>query len=122
MTTSRQAPTRVQLSRRKGFKLPPNTVIVARPSKWGNPFVVGHDGNREYCVKLYQALLRGFICLGSKASPEEQQAALAHVRDHLHELRGKHLACWCPLGGDYWSCHANVLLDAARRGRVRRAS
>lgn len=31
-------PERVQLSRRKGWRKPDNTVVVARPSKWGNPF------------------------------------------------------------------------------------
>ena len=33
-------PERVQLSRRKGWKMPPNTVKVTRPGPWGNPFVV----------------------------------------------------------------------------------
>ena len=32
---------RIQLSRRKGWRMPPNTVSVARPTKWGNPFTVG---------------------------------------------------------------------------------
>ena len=31
-------PRRVQLSRRKGWRKPENTVVVARPSRWGNPF------------------------------------------------------------------------------------
>jgi hypothetical protein len=31
-------PERIQLSRRKGWRKPENTVVVARPSKWGNPF------------------------------------------------------------------------------------
>lgn len=31
-------PERIQLKRARGFRLPPNTVIVARPSQWGNPF------------------------------------------------------------------------------------
>ena len=34
-------PRRVQLRRTKGWRMPPNTVKVSRPSKWGNPFVVG---------------------------------------------------------------------------------
>ena len=33
-------PGRVRLSRKKGWKLPPNTVSVARPGRWGNPFSV----------------------------------------------------------------------------------
>jgi len=31
-------PQRVQLRRTKGWRMPANTVVVARPSKWGNPF------------------------------------------------------------------------------------
>lgn len=33
-------PERVQLSRAKGWRMPPNTVKVCRPGPWGNPFVV----------------------------------------------------------------------------------
>lgn len=32
------APQRIQLSRRKGYRKPEGAVVVARPSKWGNPF------------------------------------------------------------------------------------
>ena len=34
-------PIRVQLSRKKGWKMPANTVKVCRPGKWGNPWRVG---------------------------------------------------------------------------------
>jgi hypothetical protein len=37
----RERPHRVQLSRKKGWKMPPNTVRVARPGKWSNPFRIG---------------------------------------------------------------------------------
>jgi len=30
-------PERIQLSRQKGWRKPENTVVVARPSMWGNP-------------------------------------------------------------------------------------
>jgi len=33
-------------------------------------------------------------------------------RLRLHELRGKNLACWCPLGAD---CHGDFLLERANR-------
>jgi hypothetical protein len=29
-------PERIQLRRSKGWRLPPNTVVVARPTRWGN--------------------------------------------------------------------------------------
>lgn len=31
-------PERIQRKRTKGWKMPPNTVNVTRPGKWGNPF------------------------------------------------------------------------------------
>lgn len=106
-------PTRVRLSRKKGFKLPLNTVNVARPSKWGNPFVVGRDGTREECVFKYRALLAGYLCLSSKASPKTLRLAHAYVSKNLWRLRGQDLACWCPLDGG--PCHGDVLLEAANR-------
>lgn len=36
-------PQRIQLSRAKGWKMPPNTVKVDRTTKWGNPFPVEID-------------------------------------------------------------------------------
>lgn len=38
---------RIQLQRTKGWKLPPNTVVVARPSRWGNPYRVGATAHWE---------------------------------------------------------------------------
>lgn len=32
---------RIQLSRAKGWRKPEGAIVVARPSKWGNPFRVG---------------------------------------------------------------------------------
>lgn len=34
-------PERIQRKRTKGWTMPLNTVSVARPSNWGNPFIVG---------------------------------------------------------------------------------
>lgn len=82
-------PTRVQLSRKKGWRLPPNTAKVSRPSKWGNPFVVGKHGSADDCVRRFRNYIRGIGC---------------------QELRGLNLACWCALDQP---CHADVLLELA---------
>lgn len=34
-------PKRIQRRRTKGWRMPPDTVYVGRPGKWGNPFKVG---------------------------------------------------------------------------------
>ncbi|HSH41627.1 MAG TPA: DUF4326 domain-containing protein [Arenicellales bacterium] len=100
-------PRRIQLSRARGWRMPPNTAKVDRTTPWGNPFIVGQHGIRAECVRLYALLMAGNICL-SVGDPHEQQRAYEHVRDHRHELRGRNLACWCPPGAP---CHADVLLE-----------
>lgn len=75
--------------------MPPNTVKVCRPGKWGNPFIVGKDGDALQCVELYE-------CLTADWRTEQAEA--------LAELRGKNLACWCKPGAP---CHADVLLSLA---------
>ena len=55
-------PVRIQLRRTKGWRLPADTVVVSRPAKWGNPFVVGDPGvpDKATACKLYrEALLAG---------------------------------------------------------------
>jgi hypothetical protein len=107
-------PRRIQLSRKKGWKLPPNTVVVSRPTRWGNPFVVGRDGSRATCVGLYEKLMAGYLCFSVKATPAAQNEARRHAAQHLGNLRGKNLACWCPANS---ACHADVLLRLANDQR-----
>ena len=103
-----ERPKRIQLSRAKGWRMPAGAVKVDRSTKWGNPWSVkkarevGYTGTdaelAEICVGMFRnAMLRGL-------------PAVAEIRDHIHELRGKDLACWCPPGSP---CHADVLLEIA---------
>ena len=101
-------PKRIRLSRAKGWRLPDTAKNVARPSVFGNPFVVGRDGTREECVHLYAAMLGGLICLTSKVEVAKQEKLAAVVWENLDLLAGKDLACWCALDGK--PCHADVLL------------
>lgn len=97
-------PRRIQLSRKKGWRLPPNTVVVARPTKWGNPFKVTPERSQNLSVGAFQMWL---IVEGVTAGiPERKQWML----DNLKTLRGKNLACWCKPGT---ACHADVLLRLA---------
>jgi hypothetical protein len=105
-------PKRVRLSRRKGWRKPENTVVVARPSTWGNPFVIGEGGmDRAHAVAAFRTMMfeesdATRVAMGYP-SPEAVVAALA----------GKNLACWCPLDEP---CHADVLLEVANTGRQSR--
>jgi hypothetical protein len=91
-------PERVQY--RRGERLPPNTIYVGRPSRWGNPFKVSVEASRSDVVDLFEAW----------AYADTPQAA--SWREELKlQLRGKDLACWCPVDGK--PCHADVLLRLA---------
>lgn len=135
-------PERIQLRRTKGWRIPDNTVIVDRRSRWGNWYVVstigelydgelraklpdpkafvvytidkwghrtgsmwgGFAGRRDavaFAVEMHSRAL-----LGTRAD-------LDGIRSHrywLAELRGRNLACWCPVDQP---CHADVLLELA---------
>jgi hypothetical protein len=116
-------PERIQLSRAKGWRMPENTVKVARPGPWGNPYRVEVFG-RGLAVTLYRYSLEGFW---SPSLVEHLSDELAHEAYRCHteirgrlrnrnvrELAGKRLACWCKLDE---ACHADVLMDLANAPR-----
>ena len=96
--------------------MPENTVKVDRTTKWGNPLVVGVHGTREECVHWFRALMGGLVVLGHGKDADGRWVAdkLRDYRKHVvrnrHHLRGKNLACWCPLDKP---CHADILLEVA---------
>lgn len=101
-------PERIQLRRAKGWRLPPDTEIVDRRTKWGNPFLVSDVARRfpsltvEQCAATAVADFRSMVLAGSPAYP-----TVAEIRS---ELAGRDLACWCPPDQP---CHAAVLLELA---------
>jgi len=75
-------------------KIPSDAIYVGRPSKWGNPFKIGRDGNRKEVIEKYRRWIEHVDFL-----------------EDISELTGKDLVCWCaPL-----PCHADVLLELANR-------
>lgn len=103
-------PERVQLSRKSGFRLPRNTVSVARPTKWGNPHRVGPAMHE--CRTAAEAVRRFRLGFDDIARYGFTDSPIGRMSRDLHELRGKNLACWCKLGAP---CHADVLLELANR-------
>jgi len=69
--------------------IPPDAIYCGRPSKWGNPFIIGKDGTRsEVCDKFEKQIL---------------------TKLDVSELRGKDLVCFCaPL-----RCHCDAILKKA---------
>jgi hypothetical protein len=113
-------PRRLRLSRGRGFDLQAasrklnglEAVNVARPSIFGNPFVVGKFGTREECVAMFGAMLNGLLCVScTDPDPFRQQLAHAAILGNIRRLTGRNLACWCRLDGK--PCHADLLLEVA---------
>lgn len=107
-------PRRVMRSRRRGSQLPPRTIYVGRPTKWGNPFATRDRGHAK-AVILHKRWLAGDIGAltleGMGFSPAEIDALdrlRCRVLTDLHQLAGHNLACWCPENSDW--CHAETLL------------
>jgi hypothetical protein len=105
-------PERIQLRRTKGWRKPPGTVTVARPSRWGNPFRMAEVAQKYPSIGPEQA--RAFVVAEFRdmlAAPKLREwYGYPSDEEIRRELGGHDLACWCPLGGP---CHAEVLLEIA---------
>jgi hypothetical protein len=113
------APRRLQRSRRKGWRMPPDAIYVGRPGRHGNPF----RAVRGYSPATVLSMFRRWL-----ASDSERARALFAS---LAELRGHDLVCWCrlcarhaagkPFGeacADCAPCHADTLGALANAVRV----
>jgi prephenate dehydrogenase len=74
--------------------LPNDAIYVGRPTRYGNPFIIGRDGSRAEVIERYAATLH------DRLRPDEIEA-----------LRGHDLVCWCAPQ----PCHADVLLHLANQ-------
>lgn len=107
-------PRRIRLSRAKGWRKPEGAVVVARPSRWGNPFRIGDrwgEGDGDVYVEVIVkdaekavAMFRDMLRYPLRPYPSDAEIVAA--------LRGLDLCCWCPLDAP---CHADVLLERANR-------
>lgn len=102
-------PERIQLRRTKGWRMPANTVKVSRPGPFGNPFRVGDRSpqNINVVIDAEHAVQLFGMAMESKEEAGTLEAFIA-------PLRGKDLACWCPIGSP---CHADVLLKIANEAQ-----
>ena len=66
-------------------------IYIGRGSIWGNPFVIGIDGDREEVIKKYREYIM--------RSPDLLAA--------LPKLKGKTLGCFCKPK----SCHGGILVS-----------
>lgn len=76
-------------------------VFIGRPGWFGNPFIIGRDGNREEVIYKMDNWLRTGNNFGCAEATEERRQ---WVLGHLSELKGQRLGCFCePL-----PCHGNI--------------
>ena len=71
----------------------PYDIYIGRGSPWGNPYVIGKDGNREEVIAKFKeyAIVKGIDIRAKR------------------ELKGKILGCFCsPL-----PCHGDILAEWA---------
>lgn len=103
--------------------MPANTMKVDRTTIFGNPFSA-EQHTRAGAVSMFRLWLNGKLPEG--AFPDWAMHRLMIKRpmmlEALPSLRGKNLACWCPLPepGAPDLCHAAVLLEWLKSHRQRR--
>lgn len=73
-------------------------VFIGRPSKWGNPFKIGMDGDRLEVIRKYEKYIRN-----NKKLLED-----------LPELEGKILGCYCKPR----KCHGDVLVKLIQEMKI----
>lgn len=128
-------PQRIQRKRTRGWKIPPNTISVTRPGKYGNIFEIGKQVPREfermYCYPTFASCpdyldnldylrygIRGHEIEDAEAATRLFRQYMEWGRRHapdvqkefLAPLRGKNLACWCAIDKP---CHGHVLIEYA---------
>jgi len=80
--------------------MPENAMSVTRPGRYGNPFKIGPFDTRDDIILRHRNYLRAM-------TPD-------HLREFLLPLKGKDLACFCPLTDEFGvivPCHADTLIE-----------
>lgn len=117
-------PERIQRKRTKGWRMPEGAVYVGRLTIWGNPFTVDAEvqvsmgaGGEIAVIRTtpamaadcYRDLIEGRLSYQGLTHPDDR-AYVDAWHEALATIRGRDLACWCPLDQP---CHADVLLEVA---------
>lgn len=77
--------------------IPAGAIYIGRGSKWGNPFIIGRDGDRDAVCEQHKQLLWKQIKSGEVTLTD------------LADLHGKDLVCFCAPK----RCHGHTLEKAA---------
>lgn len=77
-------------------------VNCGRPSKWGNPFIIGRHGDRDEVIKKHKEWFRGQL----------------NLINQLDELKGKRIGCYC----SPQPCHLDFLAMLADMSKQERTN
>jgi len=66
-------------------------IYIGHGTIWGNPYIIGQDGNRKEVIDKYRQ-----YALGNK-----------EIMDSLPFLKNKVLGCWCKPK----ICHGDILIE-----------
>lgn len=102
-------PARVQRKRTRGWRMPPNTVYVGRPTVYGNSTSLDDYWDRGFSGSAHAARVWAVEQYRARLMAETLSAETFRIQVR-RELRGRNLACWCPDGEP---CHVDVLLEVA---------
>jgi hypothetical protein len=92
-------PIRVTRSRLKGWRKPPGTICVSRPSYWANP----HNW-KDHLDTMTRTEAKAHVVAKYREELLQDDIRLFKAR----ELKGWNLMCWCRQDEP---CHADVLLE-----------
>lgn len=94
--------------------IPDGAIYVGRPTKWGNPFRVDWDGDRDEVVDKFRHLLEkgdegALVPYPKPGELQDLSRRRERILTDIEELRGRDLVCWCAPQ----ACHADILLKIA---------
>jgi hypothetical protein len=77
---------------------PAGSVAIGRGSVWGNPFIIGQDGDRDTVISKFYHYAKW---------------RLEREPQWLEPLQGKDLACYCSPN----PCHGNAIIQLLTEGK-----
>jgi hypothetical protein len=84
----------MQVVNKKTHRFTKNDTYIGRPSKYGNPFIIGKDGNRLEVIEKYRLWLKDRL--------REDPGFLNDLHDDSI------LVCWCAP----YACHGDIIVRA----------
>lgn len=74
-------------------------VLIDRTTRWGNPYKMSGEHDRDLVLMYFWVGLQ-----------HSQDSRFVWMREHIHQLEGKTLGCWCAPR----KCHGDLLLEYLR--------